>query len=48
VFQLTGLIRKMARNLHRGFHELFPPVAAVPIRYETARKARREEYKRSS
>jgi hypothetical protein len=47
VFKLTGLIVKMARNLHRDFHVLFPPVAE-PIRYETERKARLEEYKRGS
>ena len=45
VFRLTGLILKMARNLHRGFHGLFPPVA-LPIKYETERKARLEEYMR--
>jgi hypothetical protein len=26
VFRLTGLIMRMARNLHDGFHELFPPM----------------------
>jgi hypothetical protein len=41
IFRLTGLIQKMAGNLHDGFHELFPPVAK-PIKYETARKARVE------
>ncbi len=23
---MTGLITRMARNLHEGFHELFPPM----------------------
>ena len=26
VFRMTGLIMRMARNLHEGFHELFPPM----------------------
>ena len=26
VFRTTGLILRMARNLHEGFHELFPPM----------------------
>jgi len=26
VFRMTGLILRMARNLHEGFHELFPPL----------------------
>src|SRR3989442_1626726 len=25
IFRMTGLILRMARNLHVGFHELFPP-----------------------
>jgi hypothetical protein len=44
VFKLLGLIVKMARNLHRDFHVLFPPVAE-PIRHETERKARLDEYR---
>ncbi len=28
VFRMTGFILKMARNLHEGFHELFPPTEA--------------------
>jgi hypothetical protein len=28
VFKMTGLILKMARNLHEGFHELFQPTEA--------------------
>ena len=47
IFRTTGLILKMARNLHEGFHELFPPVAK-PIEYEKERKARRDEYTRGS
>jgi hypothetical protein len=44
VFRTTGLILKMARNLHEGFHALFPPVAK-PIEYETDRKARVEAFR---
>lgn len=45
VFKLLGLIGKMARNLHRDFHVLFPPVAK-PIAYEAERQARLEEFKK--
>jgi hypothetical protein len=45
IFRLIGLILKMGRNLHDGFHQLFPPVPD-PIRYETERKARLDEYRR--
>lgn len=38
VFQLTGFILKMARNLHDGFHELFPPTEA-PITMHRDRQA---------
>jgi hypothetical protein len=31
IFRLTGLIMKMAGNLHEGFHELFPPMSG-PIK----------------
>jgi integrase len=36
---LTGLILRMGRNLHQGFHELFPP-AEKPIAMHRERKAR--------
>lgn len=26
--RLTGIVAKMARNIHRGFHEIFPPEKA--------------------
>jgi cytochrome c551/c552 len=26
IFKMTGIIPRMARNLHEGFHELFPPM----------------------
>lgn len=32
--RVTGLVAKMAGNLHRGFHEILEPVAA-PIRHHT-------------
>ncbi len=44
IFRLTGLILKMARNLHDGFHELFPPVAK-PIEYHREHQARLEAYR---
>jgi hypothetical protein len=39
IFRTTGLILKMARNLHDGFHELFPPT-------ETPIKMHKEQLKR--
>jgi hypothetical protein len=39
IFRMTGLIMKMARNLHEGFHELFPPTAR-PIEIYKERQQR--------
>jgi hypothetical protein len=39
IFRITGLILRMGRNLHQGFHELFPP-AEKPIAMPRERKAR--------
>ena len=39
IFRMTGLIMKMARNLHEGFHELFPPTAR-PIEMYKERQQR--------
>jgi hypothetical protein len=38
VFRFTKLILKMARNLHDGFHKLFPPTKA-PISMHRAQQA---------
>src|SRR5262249_28639764 len=38
VFKTTGLILRMARNLHEGFHALFPPTEA-PIRMRRDQQA---------
>ena len=38
VFKMTGLILKMARNLHEGFHALFPPTDA-PIKMRRDQQA---------
>jgi len=45
IFRLTGLILKIARNLHDGFHELFPPIAK-PIEYHRGHRARLEAYRK--
>lgn len=38
--RLIGLVAKMAENLHRGFHDIFPPEAQPVTRYEERKKAR--------
>lgn len=38
--RLIGLVAKMAENLHRGFHDIFPPEAQPIARYEESRKVR--------
>lgn len=42
IFRLTGLILRMARNLHQGFHDLFPPTEKPIAQYreEQARQGR--------
>jgi hypothetical protein len=40
VFRLTGLILRMARNLHDGFHELFPPMELPTTSYRIDRLKR--------
>lgn len=45
IFRMTGLVLKMARNLHEGFHALFPPVEKS-IQLHEEQRARIEEYRR--
>jgi hypothetical protein len=45
IFRMTGLIQKMARNLHEGFHELFPPVDE-PIRQHKDHHSALEAFRR--
>jgi hypothetical protein len=35
--RLVGLVEKLAKNLHRGFHDIFPPEAG-PIQWYSERK----------
>jgi hypothetical protein len=44
VFRTTGLILRMARNLHEGFHELFPPME-IPIESHKAHQERLKQYR---
>lgn len=44
VFRMTGLILRMARNLHEGFHELFPPMEK-PIESYRQQHERLEKYR---
>ncbi len=44
VFRMTGLILRMARNLHEGFHELFPPMEE-PIKSHKAHQDQLKEYR---
>jgi hypothetical protein len=44
VFRATGLILKMARNLHEGFHELFPPMEK-PIEIHKERQERLSRFR---
>jgi hypothetical protein len=39
IFRMTGLILRMVRTLHEGFHELFPPVEK-PIEIYKAQQTR--------
>jgi hypothetical protein len=45
IFRMTGLILRMARNLHQGFHELFPPTEK-PVKMHRETRARLAEYRR--
>jgi hypothetical protein len=45
VHRLAGLITKMGRNLHAGFHELFP-VEEGPVKLEQERKGRMKAHGR--
>jgi hypothetical protein len=47
IFRMTGLIMKMAHNLHEGFHELFPPMEQ-PIKAHQEQRARVERFHRGS
>jgi hypothetical protein len=38
--KLIGLVAKMAENLHRGFHDIFPPEGQPIARYEESKKIR--------
>lgn len=42
--RLSGTLIKMARNVHGGFHELFPPIPE-PIKAFEERKARMSTYR---
>jgi hypothetical protein len=44
VFLLATLLERMARNLHVGFHALFPPVVE-PVRLYAEQQAQREAYR---
>jgi hypothetical protein len=44
IFRLTGLILRMARNLHDGFHELFPPTEE-PVAIHREQQARLKAYR---
>ena len=37
--KISDLVVKIARNLHDGFHQIFPP-EELPLKYESARKQR--------
>jgi hypothetical protein len=43
IFRMTGLILRMARGLHEGFHELFPPTEK-PIEVYRAQQTRLKVY----
>jgi hypothetical protein len=45
VFRMTKLIIRLARNLHNGFHELFPP-REIPLQMHKEQRERLERYKR--
>lgn len=44
VHSLLGFLSKMSKNLHEGFHELFPPISE-PIKAYEEKKERIEQYK---
>ncbi len=44
IFRLTGLILRMARNLHDGFHQLFPPMEK-PVTMHKEQQARLRAYR---
>jgi len=44
VHRLVGLLQRLATNLHRGFHELFPPIEG-PIKYFNETQARIARYR---
>jgi hypothetical protein len=41
---MTGVILRIARNLHEGFHELFPPMEK-PIQSYKERQERLSQYR---
>jgi hypothetical protein len=43
IFRMTGLILHMARNVHEGFHELFPPMEK-PIKMHKEQQERLKAY----
>jgi hypothetical protein len=47
VFRTTGLILRMARNLHERFHELFPPMQK-PIASHKAHQDRLKEFRQGA
>ena len=36
--KLISLVNKMAENLHRGFHDIFPPEAEPIARFDESKK----------
>jgi hypothetical protein len=44
IFRMTGIILRMARNLHEGFHALFPP-QEKPIAMHREQQARLRAYR---
>jgi len=43
--RISDLIINIARNLHAGFHKIFPP-EELPLRYESSRQERLKQAKR--
>ena len=38
--RLIGLVKRMAENLHSGFHDIFPPEAEPIARHEESKRRR--------
>ena len=46
IFRMTGLILRMARNLHDGFHELFPPMEKPIASYQEQQERPKQSHQR--